>query len=70
MQNHMNHLELHKLEHEQRVREANQERLADEIREQRQPAHNEMLHRAGAVLVELGEFLQEQAQPQPVQRRA
>lgn len=57
------HLKLHDLEHAQRVKEAQRERLASEYQRQNRHAKqpNMAMHKMGELLVELGEHLQDNA---------
>ena len=62
-----NHLELHNLEHRQLVREANHERLVNELNrghEQESPKPHSVKLKLGQLLVEVGEQLQESAYKQ------
>jgi hypothetical protein len=64
-----NHLDLHNFEHQQRLKDAERERLAAQLRS-KQAKPNAALAKLGELMVEAGEHLQRQAQPQPRHRRA
>lgn len=63
-----NHLDMHNYEHQQRVKDAERERLAQQLRKENAEP-NRALVKLGELMVAAGEQLQRQAQPQQMKQR-